>query len=138
METYELDGRYKALREELRDLHDEVEKLRKKKANGADVEEIAKKVSDIESEMRAKFNELRSGNNELLDGLRKLTSSVESLRSEVASQKNEVREIKETNKGSVWERIPVWAWVFMAIGLFAVLQLGLERYGELRNQGGLP
>lgn len=136
MDGFELDGRYKALREELRDLHDEVEKIRKKKANGADVEEIAKKVSDIESEMRSKFNELRSGNNELLDSMRKLTQSVDMLRTEVATQKREVSSLQETNKGSVWTRIPIWAWGLMAIGSFAILQLGLERWTELK--GALP
>ena len=119
-----------------RDLHDEVEKLRKRKANGDDVEEIVKKVSDMESEMRGKFNSLQSGNTELLDGMRKLMFSVDQLRQEVATQKQQVTTLQETNKASVWARIPVWSWIFMAIGLFAVLQLGLERYAELK--GVLP
>lgn len=136
MDDFESSGRYKALREEMRDLHEEVEKIRKKKANGADVEEIAKKVSDIESEMRSKFNSLQSGNAELLSEMRKLNSSLDLLRTEVATQKREVSSLQETNKGSVWARIPIWSWMLMGIGVFAALQLGLERWSEIK--GALP
>lgn len=127
--------RFKALRRDIRDVQEDLEALRKKKANGEDVEQIAKKVSDIESEMRNRFASLQSGNSEIIGSVRKLTEAVEQLRSEVANQKNQFNTLQETNKGSVWARIPLFAWILMAVGIFAVLQLGLDRWAEIQRLG---
>lgn len=131
----EFNERLKAFKRELREVGEEIETLRKRKANGEDVEAIAKKVSEMESEMRSKFNSLQSGNAELLDGLKKLTTAVDSLRSEVATQKSTVTTLQETQKVSAWSRIPIFGWVLMAVGIFAVLQLGLERWAEFQGMG---
>lgn len=131
----EFNDRMKAFKRELRELGEEIETLRKRKANGEDVEAIAKKVSEMESEMRSKFNSLQSGNAELLDGLKKLTSAVEGLRGEVATQKTTVNTLQETQKVSGWSRIPIIGWAMMAVGCFAVLQLGLERWAEFQGMG---
>lgn len=135
MDDLETAERFKALRSEIRDLHDEVEKLRKRKANGEDVEAIVKKVSDIETEMRTKFTTLQSGNLELLSEMRKLTTSVEGLRSEVALQQTTVNTLKETNKGSVWERIPKLVWLLMGVGVLALMQQGPTMWANLQ---GIP
>lgn len=127
--------RFKALRRDIRDVQEDLEALRKKKANGEDVEQIAKKVSDIETEMRSRFASLQSGNGEIIDSVRKLTEVVGQLRTEVANQRNQVSTLQETTKGSVWSRIPVFAWVLMTVGVFAVLQLGLDRWAELQGLG---
>lgn len=125
--------RLKALKRDLRELTEEVETLRKRKANGDDVDQIVAKVGAIESEMRSKFGSLQSQNGEIQHSLKTLIDSVDQLRTELSHQKREVNNLQETSKGTVWARIPTWSWVFMAIGLFAVLQLGIERWSDIKN-----
>lgn len=123
----------KALKREVRELSDEVHALRKRKANGDDVEQISQKVSQLEAEVRLKFGSLQSQNGEIQHTLQNVLTSLEALRSDINHQKREVNSLQETAKVSTLQRIPMWSWVLMAIGLFALLQLGLERYAEIRG-----
>jgi len=132
----DFNERLKAFKREIREIGEDVEQLRKRKANGDDVEQIVAKVAALETEVRTKFGSLQSQSGEIQHSLKTLIDSVDQLRNELSHQKREVNNLQETNKASVWARIPVWSWIFMAIGLFAVLQLGLERYAELK--GVLP
>lgn len=127
--------RFKALKRELRELGEDVEQLRKRKANGEDVEQIAAKVTSIETEMRTKFASLTSDSQEVRHGLQKLTEAIEHLRADLSTHKREVNTLQDQQKVSAWSRIPVFGWVLMAVGIFAVLQLGLERWAEFQGMG---
>lgn len=132
----DFNERLKAFKREIRELGEDVEQLRKRKANGDDVEQIVAKVAAIETEMRSKFGSLQSQNGEIQHSLKTLIDSVDSLRTELSHQKREVNSLQETTKVSSWAKIPVWSWALMAIGLFACLQLGMERWAEIK--GALP
>jgi len=131
----DFNERFKALKRELRELGEDVEQLRKRKANGEDVEQIAAKVTAIESEMRTKFASLSSDSQEVRHGLQKLTETIEHLRADMSSHKREVNTLQDQQKGNVWTRIPMFGWAMMAVGCFAVLQLGLERWAEFQGMG---
>lgn len=127
--------RLKALKRELRELSEDVEQLRKRKANGEDVEQITAKVAAIESEMRAKFASLSSDSQEVRHNLQKLIEAIEHLRADLSGHKREIAQVQDQQKISAWSRIPVAGWVLMAVGIFAVLQLGLERWAEFQGLG---
>lgn len=131
----DLNERFKALKRELRELGEDVETLRKRKANGEDVEQIASKVAAIETEMRSKFASLSSDSQEVRHGLQKLTEAIEHLRADMSSHKREVNTLQDQQKITAWSRIPIFGWVLMAVGCFAVLQLGLERWAEFQGMG---
>jgi len=131
----DFNERFKALKRELREVAEDFEQLRKRKANGEDVEQIAAKVTAIESEMRTKFASLQSDSQEVRHALQKLVETIDHLRTDLAVHKREIAQVQETNKGSIWQRIPMIAWALMAIGCFAVLQLGLERWAEFQGMG---
>lgn len=128
-----MEDEIKLLKREIRELSDEVHALRKRKANGDDVEQISQKVSQLEAEVRLKFGSLQSQNGEIQHTLQNVLASLEAIRNDINHQKREVNSLQETQKVSTLQRIPMWAWALMAIGAFAVLQLGLERYAELRG-----
>lgn len=131
----DVNERLKALKRELRELGEDLEQLRKRKANGDDVEQIASKVSALETEVRTKFGSLQSQNSEIQQALQSVLTKLDALSTDLSHQKREVNNLQETNKGSVWSRIPMMAWALMAIGGFAVLQLGLERWAEFQGMG---
>lgn len=131
----DFNERLKAFKRELREIGEDVEALRKRKANGEDVEQIVTKVAAIESEMRSKFASLASDSQEVRHGLQKLTEAIDHLRTEMTSQKREVNTLQDQQKVNAWSRIPVFGWVLMAVGIFAVLQLGLERWAEFQGMG---
>jgi len=131
----EVNERLKAIKRELRELGEDVEQLRKRKANGEDVEQIVAKVAAIESEMRSKFASLSSDSQEVRHGLQKLTEAIDHLRNELGTHKREVNTLQDQQKINSWARIPVFGWVLMAVGIFAVLQLGLERWAEFQGMG---
>lgn len=131
----DFNERLKAFKRELRELGEDVEQLRKRKANGEDVEQIASKVSALETEVRTKFGSLQSQNSEIQQALQSVLTKLDALSTDLSHQKREVNNLQETNKGSVWSRIPMMAWALMAIGGFAVLQLGLERWAEFQGMG---
>ena len=133
MDDAEATERFKALRSEIRDLHDEVEKLRKRKANGDDVEHLVAKLGALETEVRTKFGSLQSQNGEIQNSLKTLLENVNLIKDDLSHQKREVNTLQETNKGNVWARIPVVAYMFMAVGCFAILQLGLDKWAEIRK-----
>jgi len=125
--------RLKALKRELREFSEDLDTLRKRKANGDDVEQVVAKVVAIESEMRTKFGALASQNTEIQSSLSAIAHKLDSLANDLSNQKREVNTLQETSKGNVWSRIPALAYVFMAIGLFAMLQLGIEKWAEFRG-----
>jgi predicted RNase H-like nuclease (RuvC/YqgF family) len=127
--------RIKALKRELRELGEDVEQLRKRKANGEDVEQIAAKVTSIETEMRTKFASLSADSQEVRHSLQKLIEAIEHLRADLSVHKREVAQVQDTQKIAGWSRIPVAGWVLMAVGCFAVMQLGLERWAEFQGLG---
>lgn len=129
----DFNERIKALKRDIRELTEEVETLRRRKANGDDVDQIVTKVSAIESEMRSKFGSLTSQNGEIQHSLKTLIDSVELLRTELSHQKREVNHLQETNKGSTWSRIPMWCWALMAVGGFAIAQVGLEQWVKFKG-----
>ena len=129
----EVSERIKAIKRELRELGEDVEQLRKRKANGEDVDQIVSKVTAIESEMRTKFQSLSADSQEVRHALQKLVETIEHLRTDLAIHKREVAQVQDQQKVSMWARIPVAAWIFMAVGVFAVLQLGLERWAEFQG-----
>ena len=129
----EVSERIKAIKRELRELGEDVEQLRKRSARSEDVEQIAAKVTAIESEMRTKFSSLQSDSQEVRHALQKLVETIEHLRTDLAVHKREVASVQDQQKISLWSRIPAAAWVFMAVGVFAVLQLGLERWAEFQG-----
>jgi predicted RNase H-like nuclease (RuvC/YqgF family) len=127
--------RIKALKRELRELGEDVEQLRKRKANGEDVEQVAAKVTTLESEMRTKLASLQSDSQEVRHSLQKLIETIEHLRTDLNVHKREIAQVQDTQKISGWSRIPVAGWVLMAVGGFAVMQLGLERWAEFQGLG---
>jgi len=129
----DFNERFKALKRELREVAEDFEQLRKRKANGEDVEQIAAKVTAIESEMRMKFASLQSDSQEVRHALQKLVETIEHLRTDLSTHKREIAQVQDSQKGSMWARIPVAGWVLMAVGCFAVLQLGLERWAEFQG-----
>ena len=131
----DFNERLKAFKRELRELGEDVEQIRKRKANGEDVDQIVSKVTAIESEMRTKFQSLSADNQEVRHALQKLTETIENLRTDLSVHKREVAQVQDQQKVSMWARIPVAAWIFMAVGVFAVLQLGLERWAEFQGMG---
>jgi chromosome segregation ATPase len=131
----DFNERFKALKRELREVAEDFEQLRKRKANGEDVEQIAAKVTAIESEMRMKFASLQSDSQEVRHALQKLVETIEHLRTDLSTHKREIAQVQDSQKGSMWARIPVAGWVLMAVGCFAVLQLGLERWAEFQRLG---
>lgn len=131
----DFNERLKAFKRELREIGEDVEQLRKRKANGEDVDQIVAKVTAIETEMRVKFQALSSDSQEVRHGLQKLTEAIDHLRAELGTHKREVAQVQDQQKISTWSRIPVFGWVLMAVGIFAVLQLGLERWAEFQGMG---
>jgi len=131
----DFNERFKALKRELREVAEDFEQLRKRKANGEDVEQIAAKVTAIESEMRTKFASLQSDSQEVRHGLQKLVEAIDHLRADLSTHKREIAQVQDSQKGSMWARIPIAGWVLMAVGCFAVLQLGLERWAEFQGLG---
>jgi predicted RNase H-like nuclease (RuvC/YqgF family) len=127
--------RIKALKRELRELGEDVEQLRKRKANGEDVEQVAAKVTTLESEMRTKLASLQSDSQEVRHSLQKLIETIEHLRTDLNVHKREIAQVQDTQKISNWSRIPIAGWVLMAVGGFAVMQLGLERWAEFQGMG---
>ena len=125
--------RLKALKRELREFSEDLDTLRKRKANGDDVEQVVAKVVAIESEMRTKFGALASQNTEIQSSLSAIAHKLDSLANDLSNQKREVNTLQETSKGNVWSRIPALAYVFMAVGLFAMLQLGIEKWAEFKG-----
>ena len=129
----DFNERFKALKRELREVAEDFEQLRKRKANGEDVEQIAAKVTAIESEMRTKFASLQSDSQEVRHGLQKLVEAIDHLRADLSTHKREIAQVQDSQKINVWSRIPIAGWVLMAVGIFAVLQLGLERWAEFQG-----
>ena len=125
--------RFKTFKRELRELAEDVDQLRKRKANGDDVEQVVAKVVAIETEMRTKFGALTSQNTEIQSALTVIAHKLDTLAADLSHQKREVNSLLETTKGNVWARIPAPAYVFMSIGLFAILQLGIEKWAEFRG-----
>ena len=123
--------RLKALKRELREFSEDLDQLRKRKANGDDVEQVVAKVVAIESEMRTKFGALASQNIEIQSALTAIARKLDALAADLSHQKREVNTLQETSKGNVWSRIPALAYVFMGVGLFAMLQLGIEKGAEV-------
>jgi hypothetical protein len=97
------------------------------------VEQIAAKITAVESEMRVKLASLQSDSQEVRHALQKLVETIEHLRTDLAVHKREVASVQDQQKISMWARIPVAGWVLMAVGCFAVLQLGLERWAEFQG-----
>ncbi len=131
----EVSERIKAIKRELRELGEDVEQLRKRTARTEDVEQIAAKVTAIESEMRVKLASLQSDSQEVRHALQKLVETIEHLRTDLAIHKREIAQVQDQQKVSMWARIPVGGWMLMAVGCFALLQLGLERWAEFQGMG---
>lgn len=131
----EVSERIKAIKRELRELGEDVEQLRKRTARAEDVEQIAAKVTAIETEMRAKFSSLQSDSQEVRHALQKLVETIEHLRTDLAVHKREVAQVQDNQKVSMWSRMPVAGWILMAVGCFALLQLGLDRWAEFQGLG---
>jgi predicted RNase H-like nuclease (RuvC/YqgF family) len=131
----EVSERIKAIKRELRELGEDVEQLRKRTARSEDVEQIAAKVTAIESEMRTKFSSLQSDSQEVRHALQKLVETIEHLRTDLSTHKREIAQVQDQQKVSMWARIPVGGWMLMAVGCFALLQLGLERWAEFQGLG---
>jgi superfamily II RNA helicase len=131
----DFNERFKALKRELREVAEDFEQLRKRKANGEDVEQIAAKVTAIETEMRTKFASLQSDSQEVRHALQKLVETIEHLRTDLSVHKREIAQVQDTQKISGWSRIPAFGWALMAVGCFAVMQLGLERWAEFQGLG---
>jgi hypothetical protein len=129
----EVSERIKAIKRELRELGEDVEQLRKRTARSEDVEQIAAKVTAIETEMRTKFQSLSADSQEVRHALQKLVETIEHLRTDLSVHKREIAQVQDQQKVSMWARIPVAGWVLMAVGCFAVLQLGLERWAEFQG-----
>jgi chromosome segregation ATPase len=132
----EVSERIKAIKRELREIAEDVETLRKRKANGEDVDQIVSKVTAIETEMRTKFQSLSADSQEVRHALQKLVETIEHLRTDLSVHKREIAQVQDQQKVSMWARIPVGGWMLMAVGCFALLQLGLERWAEFQGMGG--
>jgi soluble cytochrome b562 len=131
----DFNERLKAFKRELRELGEDVEQLRKRTARSEDVEQIAAKITAVESEMRVKLASLQSDSQEVRHGLQKLVEAIDHLRADLSTHKREIAQVQDTQKISGWSRIPVAGWVLMAVGCFAVMQLGLERWAEFQGLG---
>lgn len=131
----EVSERIKTIKRELRELGEDVEQLRKRAARSEDVEQVVAKVLAIETEMRTKFGSLASQNTEIQSALTVISHKLDALANDLSHQKREVNTLQETTKGSVWARIPALGYVFMAVGLFAILQLGIDKWAEFRGLG---
>lgn len=131
----EVSERIKTIKRELRELGEDVEQLRKRAARSEDVEQVVAKVLAIETEMRTKFGSLSSQNTEIQSALTVISHKLDALAADMSHQKREVNTLQETNKSSVWARIPALGYVFMAVGLFAILQLGIDKWAEFRGLG---
>ena len=131
----DFNERLKAFKRELRELGEDVEQLRKRTARSEDVEQIAAKVTAIETEMRTKLASLQSDSQEVRHALQKLVETIEHLRTDLSTHKRELAQVQDSQKINVWSRIPIAGWVLMAVGIFAVLQLGLERWAEFQGLG---
>ena len=125
--------RMKALRADLRDLAEEVEKMRKRKANGDDVEQVVAKVVSLEAEMRVKFGSLSSQNTEMQAALASIAAKLDAITTDINRQRRDMSSLQDNTKTAVWQKLPALAYVFMAIGLFAILQLGIEKWGEFKG-----
>jgi soluble cytochrome b562 len=131
----DFNERLKAFKRELRELGEDVEQLRKRTARSEDVEQIAAKITAVETEMRTKLASLQSDSQEVRHGLQKLVEAIDHLRADLSTHKREIAQVQDTQKISGWSRIPVAGWVLMAVGCFAVMQLGLERWAEFQGLG---
>ena len=131
----DFNERFKALKRELREVAEDFEQLRKRKANGEDVEQVAAKVTALESEMRTKLASLQSDSQEVRHSLQKLIETIEHLRTDLSVHKREVAQVQDSQKINGWSRIPAFGWALMAVGCFAVMQLGLERWAEFHGVG---
>jgi len=130
----DISERLKALKRDLREMQEEVEALRKRKANGADVEQIADKLSNLETEMRSKMATLQSGNQEIHHAVKSLIEAIDALRADLNHHKRDTaEELAAKSKNSVWERIPPWAFLLMGVGLLALLQLGPQLWLDVKN-----
>ena len=131
----DFNERFKALKRELREVAEDFEQLRKRKANGEDVEQVAAKVTALESEMRVKLASLQSDSQEVRHSLQKLIETIEHLRTDLSVHKREIAQVQDSQKINGWSRIPAFGWALMAVGCFAVMQLGLERWAEFQGVG---
>jgi soluble cytochrome b562 len=131
----DFNERLKAFKRELRELGEDVEQLRKRTARSEDVEQIAAKITAVESEMRVKLASLQSDSQEVRHGLQKLVEAIDHLRADLSTHKREIAQVQDSQKGTVWSRIPIAGWALMAVGCFAVMQLGLERWAEFQGVG---
>ena len=126
--------RLKALKREIRELSEDVEALRKRKANGDDVEQVSAKVTALESELRTKFATMHSDSQEIRNGLRMLIEAVDQLKVELNHHKRDIAsELTDKQKGGVWERIPKWAYLLMGVGLLSLMQQGPALWAQLQG-----
>jgi hypothetical protein len=136
MSTELVEERLNALRKSHGALQDEVESINRKKANRDEAIAINDKLSMVESDSRTKFASLNGRIDELGNAINRLADSVDHLSESLDKTKKKVAAKGDDDDASltgVPRRIPVWMWVLVAIGIFASLQLGLDRFAELQG-----
>lgn len=126
----DVNERLKFLRRDMRDLEEQMEQLRKKKADNVDVEQIVQKVSALELEVRSKHQSQSAEANELREVLRRMETKLDSFHTELSHHKRDVEDITTNAKGSVWERIPKWAVLLMGVGILALAQQGPDLWAR--------
>jgi len=130
----DLNERIKALRRDYREMGEDIDSLRKRKANGDDVEMISSKVVELETDLRARFASAQAERQEIRNVMRSVLESLDALRADLQHHKRDTaEEMKEKTKGSVWGRIPPWAFLLMGVGLLALLQLGPTLWLDIKN-----
>lgn len=126
-----------AVRRDQRRMEDDIALLGRKKAANEDVELLAKKQSEIESEHRSKMQSIQSELHSLNDNFRKLVTAYETLADDLTKHKrktaSELEEIAAPPKGKDEKKdrhdkpflpmqLQVSLYILAGVGLMALIQ----------------
>lgn len=128
-----------AVRRDLRRIEDEQGLLSRKKASNEDVEVVAKKQSDLESDYRSKLQTVQSELHALNENVRRLVTAVETLSDDLTKHKrktaNDIEEIAAPAKGKAPKeekmrverpfipvQLQITLYILAGVGLMALIQ----------------
>jgi len=129
-----------AVRRDLRRIEDDQAQMNRRKADNEDVEVVAKKQSQVESENRERFQSIQSGMSAMNDNLKRLADAVEALsddhvkhkrktaseleeiQSAPAKTKDERKERERETKPFLPMQLQIALYILAGVGLMALIQ----------------
>lgn len=140
MDDDEIRDRLKRFQREMTDVSETIVSFGKRKADTADVELVARKLGVLEEEARLRFGSIQSDNAEIRNALRSVGESLKALKESVDAlhldlthhKKEMVEELKDKGRAAWFSKMPPWVWLLMGIGLFALLEIGPQKWAEIK------